>query len=77
VDAAVAFATGQGPALSRAPAVLRLARAASTSPATIDDTTVAACRDAQLTPAAIVEVVCWLSVLQLLHRLTCWTDAAG
>jgi hypothetical protein len=48
-------------------AILELARAASPSPAAVDDRTVERCRD--LEPAAIVEVVVWLSVLQMLHRV--------
>jgi hypothetical protein len=30
------------------------------------------CRQSGLSPAAIVEIVTWLSVLQMLHRLTCY-----
>ena len=33
---------------------------------------VGACRDSGLPPAAIVELVTWLAVLQMLHRLTCF-----
>lgn len=53
-------------------AVLTLARAASYSPARIDADTVAACRDSGLSAAAVVEVITWLSVLQMLHRLSCY-----
>lgn len=53
-------------------AALRLARAGSTSPARVDATVVAACRDCGMSPAALVELVTWLSVLQLLRRLTCY-----
>jgi alkylhydroperoxidase family enzyme len=56
-------------------AALALARAASTSPARIDQATVDGCRRSGLAPDAIIELVSWLSVLQLLHRLTCWTEA--
>lgn len=52
-------------------AVLTLARAASSSPARIDAATVQAC-DGVLAPAAVIEIVTWLAVLQLLHRLQCW-----
>ena len=52
-------------------AVLALARAASPSPAGIDAATVQAC-DGVLAPAAVIEVVTWLAVLQMLHRLHCW-----
>ena len=72
VDGAVRFAR-DADALPTAGALMLLARAASSSPATIDAVTVAACRDARLTPAAVVELICWLSVLQVLHRLRCWT----
>lgn len=53
-------------------AALVLSRAASPSPARIDADTVRACRDSELSAAAIVELVCWLSVLQMLHRLSCF-----
>ncbi len=53
-------------------AALGLARAASYSPARIDAATVDACRESGLSPAAIVEIITWLSVLQMLHRLTCY-----
>ena len=64
-----ALAANAGQPDSRTPAVLALARAASPSPAEIDAGVVAACRDADLSPAAIVELVTWLAVLQMLHRL--------
>jgi alkylhydroperoxidase family enzyme len=54
-------------------AVLLLARAASHSPARVDTATVAACCDAELSAPAIVEVVTWMAVLQMIHRLTCFT----
>lgn len=47
-----------------------LARAASPSPAQIDAHIVAACREGQLTAPAIVGLVSWISVLQMLHRLS-------
>jgi hypothetical protein len=37
---------------------------------------VAACRDGGFTAAAVVDVVPWPAVLQMLHRLTCF-PAAG
>ena len=76
VDDAVAFARDDA-ARPVADAVLLLARAASSSPAAIDAGTLTACRDALLSPEAIVEVICWLSVLQMLHRLTCWTAVSS
>jgi hypothetical protein len=56
----------------QAAALLTLARAAASSPAGIDEVTVAACQDAGLSAAAVVEVVTWLAVMQMLHRLTCY-----
>ena len=69
----------------KARAALLLARAAAPSPAEIDADNVAACRDAGLSAPAIVELVSWLSVLQMLHRLSSYyvpdlpqaTDPAG
>lgn len=76
LDAALAVARGDDPLLRaddrKAFAALTLARDASHSPAGIDATTIAACRDGGLSPAAIVEIIAWLSVLQMLHRLTCF-----
>lgn len=68
---------GDGPpdADGRLRSALVLSRAASPSPARIDAETVAACHDGELSPAAIVELVCWLSVLQMLHRLSCFYPA--
>lgn len=56
-------------------ATLALARAASYSPARIDASIVDACRESGLSPAGIVEIITWLSVLQMLHRLTCYVTA--
>jgi alkylhydroperoxidase family enzyme len=53
-------------------AALILARAVASSPAALDDEVVAACAE-HLRPDAIVEVVTWLAVLQLLHRLGSYT----
>jgi alkylhydroperoxidase family enzyme len=47
--------------------VQALARAVSPSPAAVDEGVVTACRE--LSPAAIVEVVTFIALLQLLHRL--------
>lgn len=44
-----------------------LARAVAPSPANVDDEVIASCRN--LSPAAIVEVVTFIALLQLLHRL--------
>jgi alkylhydroperoxidase family enzyme len=41
-------------------------------PAEIGVDVIAACRDSGVTSAEIVELVGWLSVLQMLHRLTCF-----
>ena len=74
---AIAYARGDdtaSPAGSRTEsASLALARAASFSPARIDASTVEGCRESGLSPAAVVEIITWLSVLQMLHRLTCYT----
>jgi alkylhydroperoxidase family enzyme len=53
-------------------AALALARAASYSPAQIDAATVEACHQSGLAPTAVIEIITWLSVLQMLHRLTCY-----
>ena len=57
----------------RVAAVLMMVRAASHTPARVNTATVAACREAELSPAAIVEVITWVAVLQMLHRLTFFT----
>ncbi len=56
-------------------AVLALARAASPSPAEITPEVVAELRAAEVPAAGVVEVVSWLSVLQMLHRLTAFFAA--
>jgi hypothetical protein len=48
-------------------AIQKLARALAPSPTLVDADVVAACRD--FAPAAIVEVVTFVSLLQMLHRL--------
>lgn len=76
---AAAFAGGDDAALPAdhpAGSALILARAASYSPARIDSTAIAACRQGDLSAAAIIEVITWLAVLQMLHRLTCFTFIA-
>jgi alkylhydroperoxidase family enzyme len=60
---------------ARAQGALRLAHAASFSPALIDDDVVEACRKSGLGAAAIVEIVVWLAVLQMLHRLSAFYRA--
>lgn len=57
-------------------AVFHLARAAAPTPARITPDVVERCREAALSPQAIVEVICWLAVLQLFHRLTAYCLAA-
>jgi hypothetical protein len=52
--------------------LLTLARAVSPSPAEVSAQTVSACRTADLSSAAIVELVTWIAVLQMLHRLSCF-----
>ncbi|MGI9051507.1 MAG: carboxymuconolactone decarboxylase family protein [Ilumatobacteraceae bacterium] len=73
--AAAAFGRREAPAPEAATA-LQLARDASSSPAAIDTATVDACAK-DLTPEAIIEAVTWLSVLQLLHRLTRYVRPTG
>lgn len=58
-------------------ALLALARAGSSSPARVSEDVATACRDSALSPTSIVELVTWLSVLQLLHRLTAWALPLG
>jgi alkylhydroperoxidase family enzyme len=53
-------------------AALLLARAASPSPARITSGIVAQCRAGGLSAQAVVELIAWISVLQMLHRLTCF-----
>ncbi len=76
---AIAYAGGDDPAAPGSSgsesASFTLGRAASFSPARIDASTVEACRESGLSPAAVVEIICWLSVLQMLHRLTCYVTA--
>jgi alkylhydroperoxidase family enzyme len=60
---------------ARTQAALRLARAASFSPALIDADVVEACREGRLGAAAIVEIIVWLAVLQMLHRLSAYYRA--
>jgi len=47
-----------------------LAKAASPSPAEITTQVVEACRQSGLSAPAIVELITWISVLQMLHRLS-------
>lgn len=79
LDAVVDFAVDDAKAPpvegQREAVLLTLARAASYSPARIDRATVVACQDAGLTAAELVETVTWLAVLQMMHRLTCYTSA--
>jgi alkylhydroperoxidase family enzyme len=77
MDAAARFARREGDAAlphgnPKLRAALTLSRAASPSPARIDADVVATCREGGLSAPAIVELVCWLSVLQMLHRLSCF-----
>ncbi len=80
LDAVVPFAKGSSPPPpgldDRAQAALLLARAASPSPAVVSREVVEACTASKLPPAAIVELVSWLSVLQMVHRLAAFYPAA-
>jgi alkylhydroperoxidase family enzyme len=78
LDAAIRFAAHRH-AADAAPgrdpkvrAALRLAQAASPSPAEIDGDVVAACREGGLSAPAVIELVSWIAVLQMLHRLSCY-----
>jgi len=51
-------------------ALLKLVQAASPSPAQITQAVVSECREAELSSEAIVETITWVSVLQMLHRLS-------
>ncbi len=81
LDSAAHFAlTESAIPLATAPrdlALLRLARAVSPSPVAVDGETIAVCREAGLSPSALVELVTWLSVLQMLHRLSSYFVAAS
>lgn len=72
-DRVVQFAKGDAPPPSgldaRAQAALLVARAASPSPAVIPEDVIEACTASQLPGAAIIEMVSWLSVLQMVHRI--------
>ena len=57
-------------------ALLALARSLAPSPAQITPEVVAACEAARVAPAAIVELIQWLGVLQLVHRLSIYFVAA-
>lgn len=52
-----------------------LARAASPSPAEVTPAVVGRCRDVALSPSEIIELVSWVSVLQMLNRLTSYFSA--
>ncbi|MBX2810716.1 MAG: hypothetical protein KTR25_02855 [Myxococcales bacterium] len=56
--------------------LLWLARAASPSPAQITTDLVEKCRKTMISAPVIVEMVCWLSVLQMLHRLVSYFSGA-
>lgn len=79
LDNAVLFAANtdaQSPASDDIGKVaLLLARAASPSPAEITADIVDQCRNSELSSAAIVELITWLSVMQMLHRLTSYFAA--
>jgi alkylhydroperoxidase family enzyme len=76
LDRAIAFASGRDADLDPAlRSTLLLARAVSPSPANVDDSVVEASRS--LPAAAIVEVVTWISVLQMLHRVSGFYPSAS
>ncbi len=55
-------------------AAIALAKAAAPSPSILNEITIASVTE-DLTPAQIVEIVVWISLLQLLHRLYAFYDA--
>jgi len=63
---------GEFPAVAdgKTRSALYLARAASTTPAEIDADIVSLCRTSGMSGAWIVELITWLSLLQMLHRLS-------
>jgi hypothetical protein len=74
-DASIDAQLGKLGAAERDPAVETLARAIAPSPAIVDAHVVDACRP--LAPAAIVEVVTFVSVVQLWHRLEAFYASRG
>ena len=81
IDSLEQFATN--PALSppvesaQNKALLNVARAASPSPATISKDIVQQCQSAQISAQGIVEMVTWLAVLQMMHRLSSYLQYSG
>lgn len=75
VDRAAVFAGADGEGVDLAPldarsrALLALARAASPSPASVSSAVVDACKASGARGAAVVELLAFLSVMQMLHRL--------
>ncbi len=73
LDEVVNFARGSGRPPSRIDArgraALSLARAASPSPAVVSAQVIDECRASDLPAPAIVELISWISVIQMLHRL--------
>jgi alkylhydroperoxidase family enzyme len=72
VEEVVKFARGGGPPSgldARSRAALSLARAASPSPAVVSTQVIDECRTSALPAPAIVELISWISVLQMLHRI--------
>lgn len=72
LDEAASFARGEAESAGaddRARTVLRLAKIISPSPARIPVELLDECREAGLAAAGLVELVSWLSVLQMLHRV--------
>ncbi len=58
-------------------ALLSMARAASPSPAMITRDIVQECQFARISPDGIVEMVTWLAVLQMMHRLSSYLQYSG
>ena len=80
LDAVTSFATtGQLPPPEHpaSAVLLTLARAVSPSPAEVTAQTLSECRTANLSSQAIVELVAWIAVLQMLHRLNFYQHPAN
>lgn len=54
---------------SKVKASMLLVKAAAPSPAEITEDVVSICRDSKLSPPQIVELITWISILQMLYRL--------
>ena len=58
-------------------ALLNMTRAASPSPAMITENIVQQCRTAEVSAEGVVEMITWLAVLQMIHRLSSYLQFSG